>query len=108
MKETKGLTIEDFKKQYPQHKDLEGDELWNKMEDVLFETGEQFVPETYGKDKVYKYDGNVLTLKNPLTWKSLKDGRIISDEELNPSPVRRQIKSENYRMIIMNIGENEK
>lgn len=34
------MTTIEFKQKYPQYKDLEGDELWNKMEDTLFEMGE--------------------------------------------------------------------
>lgn len=34
------MTTTEFKRKYPQYKDLEGDELWDKMEYTLFETGE--------------------------------------------------------------------
>jgi len=34
------MTATEFKQKYPQYSHLEGDELWNKMEDSLFEMGE--------------------------------------------------------------------
>lgn len=37
------MTTTEFKQKYPQYSHLEGDELWNKMEEYVWENGEQYI-----------------------------------------------------------------
>ena len=36
------MTTKEFKELFPEYKDLEGDELWNAMEDYLIEQGKKW------------------------------------------------------------------
>jgi len=39
------MTVTEFKKQYPEYAHLEGNALWNKMEDVMFKNAHRPTPE---------------------------------------------------------------
>ena len=43
------MTVSEFKLKYPEHANLEGDELWNKMEDVMLENSKPATPEDMKK-----------------------------------------------------------
>ena len=113
------MTTTEFKLKYPQYKDLEGDELWNKMEDTLFEIGEVLYADpnqvkTFHKPykmDILQYDGvyreMTFTIEDSSTTRWLnKDGELVRiGEPLRPKPIH---PTESYSFQIIDFSDEDR
>ena len=113
------MTTTEFKQKYPQYSHLEGDELWNKMEDTLFEMGEVLYAdpnqvktfhEPYKMD-ILQDDGvyreMTFTVEDSSTTRWLnKDVELVRiGEPERPKPTH---PTESYSFQILDFGKKDK
>lgn len=87
------MTVEEFKNKYPQYSNLEGDELWNKVEDIVIEesktNGGRWVPawelgEENSEGKITSVNDEVITIhmRTPKFWINVDTKEIKPNEEI--------------------------
>jgi hypothetical protein len=99
------MTVQEFKLKYPQYSHLEGDSLWNTMEDMFIqeakESGDWWEARNdLGYDEVvHKFGESTVTMRTPKFWSNPSTGEIKTNEEINPvleSPKESFIESANF------------
>jgi|SRR3972149_3423212 len=101
------MTTQEFKIKYPQHSQLEGNDLWDKMTKSLFETGETLYADP-NQVKVYHESieiyGNKVSIEDSSTTRWLNSkGELVRIGEPDEPTLKNPITS--YRMEIINFGE---
>jgi len=103
------MTITEFKQKYPQHKNLEEDELWNKMEDNLFETGEVLYADpnqvkTFHEPIDTEYGKISIEDSSTTRWLN-RDGELVRiGEPKRPEPTT---PTESYSFQIIDFNEKQ-
>lgn len=104
------MTTQEFKLKYPEYSHLEGDSLWNTMEDTFIKEAKDSgniwearndlgVTEEVFKFKDDTGEEGSVTFRTPKFWENPSTKEIKSNEEINPkleSPKESFIKSANF------------
>lgn len=101
------MTTTEFKQKYPQYKDLEGDELWDKMEDNLFEIGEVLYADpnqikTFHKPIDTEYGKIMIEDSSTTRWVN-KDGKLVRVGE--PDYPKVEVPTESYSFQIIDFSK---
>jgi len=101
------MTTTEFKLKYPQYKDLEGDELWNKMEDTLFEIGEVLYADPK-QEKVFhepiETEYGKITIEDSSTTRWLNSkGELVRIDE--PKRLKPTYPTESHSFQIIDFGK---
>jgi hypothetical protein len=89
------MTTQEFKLKYPEYSHLEGDSLWNTMEDMAIQEAKESgnvwearndlgYTETIHKFKDDTGESGSVTMRTPKFWSNPSTGEIKSNEEINP------------------------
>jgi hypothetical protein len=84
------MTVQEFKLKYPEYSHLEGDSLWNTMEDMFIQEAKnsgdwwEGIKDLGYNETVHDIGESTVTMRNPKFWRNIKTGEIISDEERHP------------------------
>lgn len=101
------MTETEFKRDYPQHAHLEGDELWDKMTEVFMECGEVLYADP-NQVKIFhepietEYGKVSIEDSSTTRWLNKKGGLVTVGEPIRPvsdTPL------ESYRMEIIDFGK---
>lgn len=113
------MTTTEFKQKYPQHKDLEGDELWDRMTLTLLESDSTLYADpnqvkTFHKpykmdilqdDGVYREMTFTVEDSSTTRWLN-KDGELVRiGEPLRPKPIH---PTESYSFQIIDFSDEDR
>ena len=113
------MTPKEFKEKYPQYKDLEGDALWDKMEDVLLGLGNVLTADP-NREVVYHEPFNINVLQDNGEYATFavyeedsfktvwldKDGNKVN-YVMGCDPYDKEHPTESYRMVIWDANKQD-
>lgn len=102
------MTTIEFKQKFPQYKDLEGNELWDKMTEVFLNTNEVLTAdpnrEIIYHEPITLLNGVIVSVEDSskTRWLNSKGEEVFLKED---APMEKP--TESYRMNIIDFGEKE-
>lgn len=109
------MTTKEFKDKYPHYSHLEGDDLWNAMENHLLDDSTGWTGDySEGYEEEFKHtmnNGMQISWRHPKHWvNTFTNERLTNaefDSRFNP-PIEQSTKSiESYRFDILDFGTND-
>lgn len=112
------MTVKEFKKRFPQYEHLEGDVLWDKMEDTLLagDCWDADYSDGYVEYANRTTDKGVeVSFRNPKYWINTITGHRITNEKLeelrgykdNRTMASKEMPLESFKFDILDFGKKD-